>query len=212
MAFSITHTVLFMRHPQTVANTRRFFSGRGDVDITETGRAECVRAVEAGVAFAPDRVWTSPLRRCHAIADPVAKRVGTTPESHDSLIELDFGELEGTSFSDGWVSGLGFPWPVDEDGRSRPVAGGESFEDAYTRARALFDELRPLSGRTMCVTHGGFLRVILGAAYGMALDRFWYVHLDNVASVTMDGDGRRFYLTSFGLTPEEVVTRYGTGR
>ncbi len=31
------HRILFMRHPESVAHTQRFFSGRRDVELTEHG-------------------------------------------------------------------------------------------------------------------------------------------------------------------------------
>ena len=208
MAFSIVHTVVLMRHPQTDANVEKFFSGRDDIDINEAGRTMRDRGVKAGIAFAPDRVWTSPLRRCHAVADLVAEQLGLVAEDHDSLIEIDFGELEGTSYMAGWKSGIRFPWDIDEFGVSHPVAGGESFESMYARAEQLFDELRPLTGHTFCVTHGGMMRAIVGSLYGIPKDLFWYVRLDNVDSIIIQCDGERFYLKAFGLTPEEIVNRY----
>ena len=208
MARTPRHTILLMRHPETPANTEHFFSGRLDIDITADGEEMRDRAVRAGVAFCPDRIWTSPLRRCHCIADPVASRLGLQSVSNENLVEIDFGSLEGTAFSSGWVSGGAFPWPIGEDGLSRPAEGGESFEHAFARAESLFEQLRTLEGRTLCVTHGGMLRVIMGALYGMPKDRFWYMRIDNVSSVVITFDGKRFMLDSFGLTPEEVYSRY----
>ena len=210
MAKAPAHTILLMRHPQTPANTEHFFSGRLDIDITPAGEKMRDRAVAAGITFAPDRVWTSPLRRCHAVADPIADALGLASEPNQNLIEMDFGVLEGTAFDAGWVSDHGFPWPVDEQGISHPMEGGESFESTYARANALFEELRPLAGRTLCITHGGMIRSILGALYGAPKDRFWYLRVDNVASAILSCDGDRFTLDALGLTPEEVIARYAT--
>ena len=44
-----------MRHPETVANTRRFLSGREDVELTERGERERLEAIEA-VCANPDYV------------------------------------------------------------------------------------------------------------------------------------------------------------
>ena len=52
------------------------------------------------------------------------------------------------------------------------------------------------------------LEHLMGALYGMPKDRFWYMRIDNVSSVVITFDGKRFMLDSFGLTPEEVYSRY----
>ncbi len=64
----------------------------------------------------------------------------------------------------------------------------------------------------MCVTHGGIMRCIMGALYGMPKDRFWYMNIDNVSSIALTCDGERICLDAFGLTPEEVVDRYAGRR
>ena len=70
------HRILFMRHPESVANTQRFFSGRRDVELTEHGVEQRDHAVRALVAFHPDRIWTSPLSRCKDMAQMAATELG----------------------------------------------------------------------------------------------------------------------------------------
>ena len=69
----VRQRVLFMRHPETVSNTGHFFSGRIDVPLTPHGEEQRKRAVEALVAFSPDRVFTSPLSRARGLAEEGAR-------------------------------------------------------------------------------------------------------------------------------------------
>ena len=148
-----------MRHPETPANTERFFSGRRDVPLTERGRVEQTRGVDALVAFRPERIWCSPLSRCHDLAMRAASMLGVPCEDRDELVEFDFGTLEGTRFADAGTSGYPFPWPLDEDGHSMPAPQAESFEDVAARVDSLQEEILGLTGRTACVSHGGLLRM-----------------------------------------------------
>ena len=82
MASKTKHRILVMRHPETVANTERFLSGRKDVELTSAGERQLMQAIEAVVAWKPDRVWSSPLLRCQAIAKEAAFRLGVPFEVH----------------------------------------------------------------------------------------------------------------------------------
>lgn len=201
----ITQRVLFMRHPETVSNTEHFFSGRLDVPLTPHGEEQRKRAVEALVAFSPDRVFTSPLSRARGLAEEAAERLGVPCEPLDDLLEIDFGPLEGMDVARAMNEGLGFPWPIDDEGRSHPPVGAESFESLRGRCLAVLERLRPLTGRTACVTHGGYLRMLLAAVYDIPLTRFWDQHVLNVSSHYLTCDGETFALGGFNLSPEEVV-------
>lgn len=207
MDFSIRQRVLLMRHPETPANTERFFSGRRDVPLTERGRVEQTRGVDALVAFRPERIWCSPLSRCHDLAMRAASMLGVPCEDRDELVEFDFGTLEGTRFADAGTSGYPFPWPLDEDGHSMPAPQAESFEDVAARVDSLQEEILGLTGRTACVSHGGLLRMFLARAYEIPFDRFWDVHLLNVHSLFFTSTGRELQLGGFNLSPEEVIER-----
>lgn len=208
---AIQHRILAMRHPETLANTEHFFSGRRDVALTERGEYQRKRAVDALQAFAPDRIWCSPLSRCADLAAMAAARLGIEAEVVDDLVEIEFGVLEGTHFKGAFQGDIWqFPWPLDENGHSMPAEGAESFEHVSERAQRVLDRLRPLSGRTALVTHGGFSRVLLATIYGMPLDRFWYVHLFNASSAFYTCNGKDFYLGGFNLSPDEVIARATT--
>ena len=199
--------ILVMRHPQTTANVGHLLSGTEDVDLTGEGERQMFRAIDALVAWAPDRIWTSPLSRCRAIGEEAAARLGVPCEVHDNLHEIEFGSVQGLTVAEVRERGFDFPWALDAEGRSVPAPGAESFEELVSRGCALLDELRPLEGRTACVTHGGFTRALLGAVFGTPLSTFWNVCLPNVSSQVLTCDGDAFSLAALALAPEEVVRR-----
>lgn len=201
------HRILLTRHPETEANVAHTLSGRQDVDLTPAGVEQMYRAIEAVVAWRPERVWTSPLSRCRSIAEEAADRLGVPCEVHDNLAEIEFGPAQGRPVQ--WLrdQGYDFPWEIGADGRSRPYPGAESFEGMYARSAALLEELRPLTGRTACVTHGGLTRALLGQLFQAPLTEFWHLRIPNVSSQVLTYDGKAFALAALGLAPEEVVRR-----
>lgn len=202
--------VTFTRHPETVSNIEKFFSGRLDVSLTERGREQARRAAEAIAAWGPDRIVTSPLTRCRAIADEAARLLGLEAQVDERLVEIEFGAIEGIGIADLPERGYQFPWPV-VDGRSVPAPGAESFESLIARARSFVDWVATQPGKTSCVTHGGLTRAIFAAVYDEPVDRFWNHVFVNVSTQVFVSDGSRLSLQSSGLTPEELRARALSG-
>lgn len=93
--------VLLMRHAQTHANAQGFFLGRRDEGVTGLGEEQSRRAVAGLVAWRPDRIICSPLKRCKTmIAEPAAASSASRPQVDERLVEFDFGPIEGMSFDD----------------------------------------------------------------------------------------------------------------
>jgi len=122
-----------MRHPETEYNISRKLSGRLDVNLSEKGVGQAQRAARALVAWKPDRIISSPLKRCHAIADPAAAELGLEVIDDERLIEINFGEVEGVVKDTLPEMGLAFPWEI-RDGASVAAPGAESFEDILERS------------------------------------------------------------------------------
>ena len=204
-----TSRVLFMRHPETVSNVQHWYSGVKDVYLSPAGDAQRRRAIDALVCWKPDHIFCSPLSRCLSIAAVAAEHLGIEVVIDDRLAEINFGVIEGVDYDEIADMGYRFPWPFGVDGLSRPCPGGESFEDFVARAQSMLDTLKGVEGRVACVTHGGFMRAALAAAYTSSLEEFYHMKIGNVASMVMTCDGNEFSLAAFGLTPAEVRNRLG---
>lgn len=204
----ILHRVLFIRHGETEANTGGYFIGCTNSELTDKGKEQVHHAADAVVGFRPDRILTSPLNRCKAIANEAAERLGMEAQVYDDLIELNFGVMEGKLFSSLAQYGVQFPWPRDEEGRSMPCEGGESAEDAYERAARVLKFIAEGRGRSVCVSHGGFIRCVFGRLLDVPFERIWRLRLVNVSSmlITYNTLGR-YVVEGIGYTPEEVVYR-----
>ena len=202
--------VIVTRHPETLNNAEHTYSGRRDVALTECGRSQATQAAEAISAWKPERIVTSPLQRCRAIADKAAQNLGLEPMVDERLIEIDFGAIEGVKVSEVKSHGFEFPWPI-VDGRSVPAPGGESFEDLIARARSFVDWVSTQPGKTACVTHGGLSRAIFAAVYDESVERFWNRVIVNVSTQVFVSDGTSLALQSAGLSPDELTLRAESG-
>lgn len=150
----VTAELWLVRHGETDWTCAGRLCGRSDPPLSEQGRADAraLRAALAGATF--DRVLSSPAVR----AVETARLAYGEPVLDARLHELDFGELEGTTWadcSDDVRRGL-----IDYAGFCAP--GGESVAELGDRVLAALIDLGP--GRHLVFSHGGVIRFLLGLA------------------------------------------------
>lgn len=177
--------LILLRHGQTEASVGRLYTGHGDPVLTETGRAQAAAAAADLAGVNIDVVVTSPLARARETAAAVADPRGLDVAVADELIETDFGEWEGLSFSEARERDpeLHSRWLSDP---SVPAPGGESFDDVLMRvARARDELLADHAGRTvLVVSHVTPIKTILRIALGGRPEVLYRMHLD-LASVSI---------------------------
>ncbi len=187
---TVTH---LLRHGQTEHTPERRFSGRNDLPLSRTGRAEAEAAAERARALGIDVVVASPLRRTRETAGIVADALGLTPEFDDDLAELDFGELEGLTFDEARQR---HPLAARRFGVDTTAAapGGESVADVSARvARARRRILSRHEGRTvLVVSHVTPIKLLLAAALeaGDGLVHRVFLEAASLSTVAWSSDGR----------------------
>lgn len=185
----IETNILIVRHPETEANVTTRFVGRGDSPYTAEGCAQAARLPVEIQAFAPDRIWSSPLRRAFEVASAAAETTGVELVVDERLVELDFGLAEGMTWEEITEAGLKFDYRALET----PVApDGESRGDIERRSAAVAHAILEIGGNHVVVTHGGVMRAMLVHLLGLTDRAIWTFHLHNaqLAHVrVVDGHG-----------------------
>jgi probable phosphoglycerate mutase len=131
--------LLLVRHGETELTAQRRYSGRGDVALSARGREQAAAAARrlTTVVGGGAVVLCSPLRRCLATAEEIARALGGVPiERELDLIECDFGDWEGLTYAEvreRWPDEL-TAWLSDA---SLAPPGGESFHLVAERVRRL---------------------------------------------------------------------------
>ncbi len=163
--------LLLVRHGETLGNSSVRFHGRGDVALSDTGRAQMRALRDALVGEWFDLVVASPLRRSWESARIVCG--GAAPvRVEDDFREIDFGRWEGLSAEEieaadpilyrDWQDGApGFAFP-----------GGEPRKDFEERVHRGLDRLLASGARSaLLVLHKGPVRAITARLLGEALPR-----------------------------------------
>jgi probable phosphoglycerate mutase len=159
--------LLLLRHAQTPLSVERRFSGHGDPDLTDLGRAQAAALAHrmAALQGTVSALWTSPLRRAYDTAVLVGDALGLTPVVDERLRETDFGGWEGMTFAEVQQTDPNAlsAWLADP---AVPAPGGESFEAVTTRVRRARDAiLAAHPGKTVAVvSHVTPIKVLLRLA------------------------------------------------
>lgn len=157
---AVTSFVL-LRHGQTAMSAGKQYSGHTDAALTELGEKQAVAAAQAlATRFGTDEqcqidvIVSSPLKRCLDTAAAAVQAMGLDVETHDGLIELDFGLWEGKTFDEAHDRDpeLHSQW-LDDTSVSTP--GGESLQALHRRVRAARVELQKkyAGKRVLVVSH-----------------------------------------------------------
>ncbi|WP_460845561.1 bifunctional RNase H/acid phosphatase [Phytohabitans suffuscus] len=188
--------LLLVRHGATAFTAQRRYSGRGDVPLSDTGLAQA-RATAARVkALAPTvaAIVTSPLVRCMRTAEVIAGTLGgeVPVEVEPDLVECDFGEWEGRTFSE-----VRAQWPDEMDAwlgsTEEAPPGGESFRAVATRVRRVVATLHKgyPESTLVVVSHVSPLKILLrdALAAGDAFLHRLYLDPAGLSIVDMWADG-----------------------
>jgi broad specificity phosphatase PhoE len=165
----VTSRLLLIRHAQTDQMMVGRCCGALDVDLSPQGvrHAEVIAATLSTVPIAA--IYTSPLRRAMASAQPLADLLHRELLVEDDLREMDFGECEGATFSEieARFPDLYREWMTSPSTVTFP--GGESFAVVQQRSWALVTALRSRHPHELVAvfTHAGVVRSLLAQLLAM---------------------------------------------
>ena len=186
--------MLLLRHGQTELSRQRRYSGRGNPELTETGRAQA----EAAARYLAGRggveaVVTSPLQRSYDTAAAAAKALGLEVRVDDDLIETDFGAWEGLTFREAAERDPDLHLQWLRNTSLRPP-GGESFDDVQQRVQRARDRIiaEHGGGTVLVVSHVTPIKTMLRLALDAGTSILQRLHLDlaslSIAEFYPDGN------------------------
>ena len=161
----------YVRHGESLINTNDVWAdepgGKNDLGLTDFGRGLVVAGADKAKkeGLKPDLIIASPLKRTQETAEIIARELGYPVENieyNELFLEIQVGELEGTSYSD-FIKNYTY---ADFD----KFKGAETIEDLQERAAQALKYLKTRSEKTiLVVSHScygrAFRRVVDGNPY-----------------------------------------------
>ncbi len=193
--------IILLRHGQTTTNEQGLLVGRSDPRLTELGQRQAL-------ALAPyltdvDEVWVSPLTRARETAALALS--GREHIVKDSFIEVDYGDLDGTSVKE--MSSE--HWRSFESQHDRAFGGGESLADVDKRVHAELDSLlddttsllHSPTRHLAIVSHVSPIKSAATWALGVPGSASWRMRLENGSMTVIGARARGAQLIRFNAVP-----------
>lgn len=160
------YDIYLIRHPEVENYKENVFNGSIDVDLSPRGYKQVETLYRYFKERSIKRVFTSPMRRCRAVAERFRNLCEIVVD--ERLREREFGVFESLD----WKTIESLYGKEAQEFLSDPFyyrpKGGESFFDVECRVRGFLEEkLKGLDGSVLIVAHGGVNRVIIMSLLGM---------------------------------------------
>jgi broad specificity phosphatase PhoE len=193
--------IILVRHGQSTTNELGLLVGRGDPSLTELGQrqAQALAPWLAGV----EELWVSPLARARETASIALP--GLTQVVKESFIEVDYGDLDGTSVSQITTE----HWRAFEVEHERAFGGGESLADVDKRVHAELDGLvdddasllHSPTSHLAIVSHVSPIKSAVTWALGVPGSTSWRMRLENASMTVVGARARKPQLIRFNVVP-----------
>lgn len=192
----MSDSIWLLRHGDTSWTRAERHTGRQDVPLSRTGRAQARRVGLALRGRSFTRVLVSPQTRAVETCRLVGQ--GGQAEVCDDLVEWDYGEYEGLTDAETQERDPG--WNLFRDGGR----GGESPADVEARVERVLEMARPLDGPCLLVSHGKVLRALAARWLEADITLGDRLPLDPAAISLLERENARPLLRLWNLTPSLV--------
>lgn len=168
-------TLDFIRHGEPVGGRR--YRGQIDDPLSEKGWAQMRAAV--GEHRPWSRIVSSPLSRCQAFAEELARRHGLPMHFDARLKEVGFGAWEGkTVMQLNAEDPEQLPRFLEDPINARP-ADAEALQDFFERVSSGIEDLlkQYTDEHVLVVCHAGVIRMAMAHGLNMPLENAYRIHV-----------------------------------
>ncbi|MDP3309020.1 alpha-ribazole phosphatase [Methylotenera sp.] len=167
--------------------------GQSDVEVSDKFDDERQKLQIKLASFRFDAIYTSPLQRCHKLAQALCadERLGFTGADiqYDArLSELHFGDWEMSPW-DAIPRETFDVWANDYANLAPP--NGETFSQLHARAKSFVEDVSSHSQEKnlLVVTHGGLIRALIAEVLNMPLKRLFRITIDHASVTQLEFNG-----------------------
>ncbi|MCL9774796.1 histidine phosphatase family protein [Vibrio methylphosphonaticus] len=150
--------IYLLRHGKVTGEAALY--GHTDIAVSSEENAAIASNLHA-LSLNLKQVITSPLLRCHAVAQQFAHQQALPLSVVSDLSEMYFGDVDGVPFDTMSTQEWQNLEPFWENPAQTSLPNAESLCDFHTRVVRAWASLSTLKQDTLVVTHGGVIRVIL---------------------------------------------------
>lgn len=160
-----------LRHGEPEGGQR--YRGKRDDPLSELGWQQMRDLLPVNKPW--QQIITSPLKRCSAFAEDLARQTGLPLAYEPGLREIDFGDWEGQSPAALEQADSAAFYAFYDDPLNNTPPGAEPLAEFQQRVLCAFNAIQQQyqQRHVLLVSHGGTIRIILAQVLNMPLDAIW---------------------------------------
>ncbi len=179
--------ILITRHGETKENVDGVVQGKEHGNINKKGFEQIRDLIEKLKKENISKIISSDVARCKVTTEEILKEINVPAEYISLIREKDNGDFVGKSHKN-------FDWAeLSGTFETRKAPNGENLIEVRERTRKFFKELTEKyvdSNETiLIVSHGAFLKILLGDLLGMSLhDSIFKLYISHCSLIEIDLD------------------------
>ena len=185
-----------VRHGETDWNAERRLQGQLDIPLNAQGQRQARQLADAVAAagYRFDALYSSPLHRAYATAEPLARAVGLSVATLPTLMERHFGAMQGARLDEAAQTHPQAWAAYAERSLHHDLYGGESIQAFADRIHTAVNQLarQHCGQRVLLVARGGVLDMIYRLASGQPLQGQRMIVVPNASLNWLSHDGEHW--------------------
>ncbi len=177
--------LIIVRHGETDANAEQIIQGQTDTELNEKGKEQAKKAAFRFKNEKIDAIFSSDLTRTKQTAAEIARFHNIPIQYTKELRERNYGSVEMKTKDEYYDV-------IEKSGKTRhefKPDGGESFKEVMERAKKFLKKMRKYEGKTgVIVSHGGFIRMLLGVIMEKPVEEADDLKIFNTAVSIIEAD------------------------
>ncbi|HMA60610.1 MAG TPA: alpha-ribazole phosphatase [Halanaerobiales bacterium] len=179
----MTTKIVLARHGETEWNKTSRYQGVRDIELNEKGQRQAEKLFDFLKDEAFDTIYSSTLKRAQETVQGIANYQNKEIITISELMEIDFGQWEGLTFSEIEENypDLAKKWAKDPTCCKPP--DGEHIKEVEERVGETIDKIvddNP-DKKILIATHGGIIRIIFAYLLDLPLSRIFSIEVENVS-------------------------------
>lgn len=179
----MTTKLVLVRHGETEWNKTSRYQGVKDIELNKRGKNQAQMLYEYLKDEKFDAIYSSTLKRAYHTVKDIAEHQNKDVITIADLMEIDFGEWEGLTFSEieEQYPELAKKWAKNPMCCKPPE--GEHIKEVEKRVGNTIDRLVDENSdkKILVATHGGIVRIVIAYLLELPLSRIFSIEVDNVS-------------------------------
>lgn len=175
--------LVLVRHGETEWNRNSRYQGVVDIELNKKGKTQAEHLYDYLKDEEFDAIYSSTLKRAYHTIKDIADYQDKDVITIADLMEINFGEWEGLTFSEieKDYPDLAKKWAKDPTCCKPPE--GEHIKEVEERVGKTIDRIvdENADNKILIATHGGIVRIIIAYLLELPLSRIFSIEVDNVS-------------------------------